>query len=119
MMTLPRSLYSILDRQQHQRYLVLQTWFLLAAVLQVAAVVSIAPFIALLSRPSIIHEHAVTSTAYRLGGFSSDRDFLVAFAVVLMGLVIVSNAVPALMAWRSAKFAQRLGAELQQDIYYY
>jgi HlyD family secretion protein len=69
------------------------------------------------SRPSIIHEHAVTSAAYRLGGFSSDKDFLVAFAVVLMGLVILSNAVPALMAWRSAKFAQRLGAELQQDIY--
>jgi len=113
-----RLLNSILDARQRRRYVVLQCIFLLAAVVQVAGVASIAPFVALVAKPELIHENAIFASAYSMAGFSTDREFLIAFAGLLMLLVIISNAVPAAMAGLTWSFSQRLGAELQADIFH-
>ncbi len=113
-----RLLNSILDARQRRRYVLLQCIFLLAAVVQVAGMASIAPFVALVAKPELIHENAIVAAAYSMGGFSTDREFLIAFAGLLMLLVIISNAVPAAMAGLTWRFSQRLGAELQADIFH-
>jgi ATP-binding cassette, subfamily B, bacterial PglK len=112
-----RILKQLLNARQRRRYAFLQAYFIFAAVVQVASVASIAPFVALLSRPALIHEQPLVSWVYTTFGFTTDRSFLVAFAVMLMVLIIVSNTVPAVMTWLVWSFARRLGAELQADIF--
>ncbi len=107
----------LFDASQRRRYVLLQAYFLLAAVVQVVSVASIAPFIALVSRPALIHQQRFAQQLFTQLGFASDREFLIAFAVALMGLIAISNAVPAVMTWLTWSFAKRLGAELQADIY--
>jgi HlyD family secretion protein len=110
-------LVNMLTPAQRRRFLLLQLYLLFVGAVQVLGVGSIAPFIALLSYPGLIHSNPVAQRSYELFGFASDRSFLIAFAFALMGLIIVSNVVSALGTWLTVSFSQRLGQELQQDIY--
>lgn len=111
-----RLIWQLLDTKQRRHYSVLQGLFVLAALVQVLGVASIAPFIALLSRPELIEEYAVIAKLYHALEFSSPKSFLIAFAFALMIVIAISNMVPAAMMWLVWSFTRRLGAELQADI---
>lgn len=117
-MQLLREILSMLTRSQRRRYYLLQAYFLFGALVQVAGVASIAPFIALVSNPGLIHSNRITSRVYEWLGMTSDKQFLITFALGLMGLIVVSNAVVAIGQWLIVSFSVRLGVELQKDIYH-
>lgn len=116
-MQLFRVLTDILDARQRRRYAWLQLYFVFAALVQVASVASIAPFIALVAQPRLIHTTPIAQMVYEQIGFASDRAFLAAFALMLMILVVLANAVPAVMLWLTWTFSQRVGSELQADLF--
>jgi ABC-type multidrug transport system fused ATPase/permease subunit len=107
----------LLDPAQRRRYFLLQIFFVFAAVVQVVGVVSVAPFIALISRPQLVHEQRYAQLVYDYFGFETDLGFLTAFAIALMVVITITNAVPAVMTWLVWRFAKTLGAELQVDIF--
>jgi hypothetical protein len=55
------------------------------------------PAFALVSQPQLIHEQQFARWIYPAGGFTTDRAFLVPFAVALMMVIVVSNTIPAVM----------------------
>jgi ABC-type multidrug transport system fused ATPase/permease subunit len=111
-----RSLQQILSPRQRRRYVFIQTFFIFAGILQVAGAGSVAPFVALLSRPSILHTNPIASQLYEAAGFANDTQALVAFAFVMMGALALSNLVAALTVWLTFRFSLNLGAELQRDL---
>lgn len=117
-MDLLRAIMRILTPRQRRRYFMLQAYFLFSALVQVAGVASIAPFIALVSNPALIHEHAATRHLAEFLDLSSDAGFLMAFAVGLMALIVFSNAVVAIGQWLIVSFSLQLGVEMQKDIYH-
>lgn len=110
-------LHHILTRKQRKKYIWLQLLFVVTAVIQVAGVASIAPFIALLSNPKLIHENTVTNLVFEQLHFKSDASFLIFFALGVMIFTVFSNAIGALTLWASVTFSQNLGVELQSDAY--
>lgn len=116
-MHLIRRVLQLLDASQRRHYVLLQGVFLLAAMVQLLSVASIAPFIALLSEPELIHLNRHSRRVYDLLSLKSDREFLVLVAFALMGVIVVTNAVQAWTSWLSSSFARRVGAELQADIF--
>ncbi len=56
-----KELFHLLDKASKRKYLLLQLFFLLSAIIQVAGVASIAPFIGILSNPSIIQTNGILS----------------------------------------------------------
>jgi HlyD family secretion protein len=111
-----RLLKVLLTPEQKRRLLLLQGYFAFSAVLQVAGVASLAPFIALIANPRLIQETSIAKRLYDAGGFSSDRDFIIAFAVVLMIIITSTNAVLAGGVMLSTRYAKRLGVDLQREI---
>lgn len=110
-------LLALLNPDQRRRYIWLQVFFVFAAVVQVVGVVSVAPFLALMSRPQLIHEQRYAQMVYDALGVHSDLAFLTAFASFLMIVIIITNTVPALMTYLVWKFAKSLGSEFQRDIF--
>jgi HlyD family secretion protein len=106
----------MLSREQRRRFLLLQAIYIVTAVLQAAGIASIAPFVALLSNRELIHNNEVLSFLFKLGGFSDDIAFMVAFAVIVMVVIAVSNAVLALSTWLTLLFSIRTGQEFQRAI---
>lgn len=112
-----RRFYQLLTPAQRRQYLLLQLFFLLVGVIQVVGVGSIAPFIALLSRPDLIESNRYAVWLYELLGANSHREFLAAFAMLLMVLIVVSNSIMALSTLAIMRFSFQFGAEIQRDIF--
>ncbi len=116
-MQIVSDLRQLFDAHQKRRYVKLQAYFLLAALVQVVSVASIAPFIAVLSDPGLIVSNRFLHWLYQMGDFTDQRSFLVVFAFLLMALIAVGNIVPALTGFMSWNFVRRIGTEVQADIY--
>lgn len=112
-----RRLNLLLTTAQRRHLVLLQFFFLFVGVIQVVGIGSIAPFIALLSRPELIHSNQYSVRLFEALGLRSNNEFLIVFALALMVVIIFSNAVMALSTWAVLKFSFRFGAELQRDIF--
>lgn len=117
-MKLLRQVVRLLTGAQRRRNLVLLGILLLSGAVQVVGVVSIAPFVALLSRPELIHSTPLIKWAYVTSGMQSDVQFLMLFASMLMLMIIFTNTISAVSTWRISAVAIRIGSEFQQDIFH-
>lgn len=73
----------------------------LLAVLELAGVASVFPFMALLATPEQITTNAWLARAYSLGGFTSRRSFIIAAGVTVVLLLILSRSLGwAISYWR-------------------
>jgi len=117
MLKVLRLFHFLLTKEQMRRYVLLQTLFGFTAMLQVAGVTSLAPFIALLTNPQLIHKNRATNYLFNTLGFTDETTFLIVFALFIIAFIIVSNGVAALTMWCTAAFSQRIGLELQSSLY--
>lgn len=111
-----RSLRLMLSPTQRRRYPFVQLFFIVAGLCQVIGAGSVAPFVALLSRPEILHTNRLASAIYRAAGFTSETQALIAFAVLMILALALSNLVAAVTVWLTFRVSLGLGAELQRDL---
>lgn len=110
-------IYKILSKKQKKTMIFLQFFYLFSAFIQVVGVVSIAPFIGILSDPASIQSNPGLSYIFKLIGASSTKDFIIIFAILSAGLIFFSNLVSAITLWLSIKFSISIGSELQYNLY--
>lgn len=110
-------LMKILNKEQKTKMAILQVLFLVSAVVQVGGIASIAPFIAVISNPSVIDTNPVLSFLYDYFKSTSLTEFLIIYALLVAAFILVSNTVSALVLWLLFHFAVNTGAELQQRLY--
>jgi HlyD family secretion protein len=117
-MKLLRQVAGLLTRAQRRRYLALLGILLVSGLMQVLGVASVAPFVALLSRPELIHSNRLMRWMYATSGATNDTRFLMLFAVLLMVMIVATNVVSAISTWRISAVSIRVGSEFQQDIFH-
>ena len=111
-----RRVWRLLTPRQRRRALWLQAYFVLAGLVQMLGVASIAPFIALLANPGLITTHPLLQPVYAWSGLATPTAFLVGVALALMAIIIASNAIVAFSTWLLMTFALRLSLELEQEV---
>lgn len=97
--------------------LLLQIFFAFSALVQVIGVASVAPFIGIISNPESIQTNGVLAMLYELGEFTSTQEFLFAFALLSIAMIIISNGMSALTLWVQLKFSIYLGSSIQLQLY--
>lgn len=112
-----RSIYSVLNREQKTRMLLMQLFFIFSAIVQVVGIASIAPFIGIISNPESIQSSSVLSFIYTTGNFQSNQSFIVGFAFLSIGMICISNIVSALTMWLQIKFSIYIGSTLQYQLF--
>lgn len=112
-----RSIYNVLNKEQKRRMLWLQLFFAFSAVVQVIGVASIAPFIGLISNPESIDTNKMLSKIYVLGEFQSKESFIFGFALLSIAMIFISNGVNALTLWLQLKFSIYLGSSFQSQLF--
>jgi ATP-binding cassette, subfamily B, bacterial PglK len=95
----------------------MQIFFAFSAIIQVVGVASIAPLIALISNPESIQTNYFFHSLYKFGGFRDATEFTIAFAVLSIVMIIISNLVNALTLWVQLKFSIYLGSGIQQKLF--
>ncbi len=112
-----RQSFAILASRGRNQLIFLQLFNLLSAFIQVFGVASIAPFIAVISNPEIIHTNGILAACYAAAGFSSDTQFIAAFAVISVCLILTSNLITGLTYWLSFRFSIDIGSLLQNELF--
>lgn len=108
---------ALFNKPQKVQLSLLLIFFLFSALIQIVGVASIGPFIAILSNPEVIHSSPILSYFYKALLFTSDRDFIIGFAVASLGMILCSNAVSILTLWLLMKFSIIFGEELQSRLF--
>jgi ABC-type multidrug transport system fused ATPase/permease subunit len=112
-----RSIYAVLNREQKTKMLLLQAFFAFSAIVQVVGVASIAPFIGIISNPETIQSNKVLATIYELGNFKSNNEFIFGFALLSIAMIVISNGVSAITLWLQLRFSIYLGSSFQFQLF--
>ena len=87
------------------------------AILEVAGIASIMPFIAVVSNPEIIETNQWINLIYQIGGFTSTNSFLVFLGFVVLFIIVISNAFKATMIWLENKFVFGVTCNMSQRLF--
>jgi len=85
---------------------------IIAAILQLAAILSIMPFIAVLANPELIEKNALLSGVKAYLDFSTQAEMLSFSAVLIIVTLLLSNTMQALNVWQIKKIGSNFGRTL-------
>jgi len=86
-----RMIWALFDTSERRFFWIVVGIVGLSAIGAVAMLLSIMPFLTVLSDPQRIHESRALSYAYELGGFDNDYDFLMALGAASVTVIVLAN----------------------------
>lgn len=119
MLTQLKELYSLLTTEQRQKLLRLQILVVLMSIAEIAGVVSIGPFMALVGDISQLQGDGMIATLYEASGFSEPRTFLFFIGILVVVVLTGSALISMYTIWRLSIYGAQVGAELSSRLYNY
>ncbi|MBT6438966.1 MAG: ABC transporter ATP-binding protein [Flavobacteriales bacterium] len=89
---------------------------LLQGLTEVAGVASLAPFMAVVSNPDLMHQNQYLSSAYHYFGYTNDANFLVGLGVGTCIVLLFVNGYSAFVSWRITRFGQLQGHNISMRL---
>lgn len=98
-------IFGLLDQKERRDMYWLLVGIILTALLETAGIAAIAPFMAIVAKPSVIHSNSLLHRAYEIVGARTAHAFLfmVGFSVLL--LLVIGNGLSALVVFLLYRFA--------------
>jgi ATP-binding cassette, subfamily B, bacterial PglK len=119
MLTQLREFFSLLTRQQRRRLLRLQVLIVIMAFAELASVLAIGPFMAVVGDMSRLQGDGRLAWAYRLSGLESPEAFLTLLGVMVLLVLLLAALLSMYTTWRLSLYSAQVGAELSSRLYRY
>jgi len=97
--TISQKLKLIFTKSEFKKVIFLFFGLVFVSLLEVAGVSSIAPFMAVIASPSIIHENKYLIFAYEYFGVTSENAFIVLVGIFSISVLLISNIANSIMVW--------------------
>jgi len=118
-MMIKKKIDTLFVKSEQRKILFIFFGIVVMAFLEVVGISLIAPFIAIISTPEIIHENQYLSFVYKFLDIGNDNDFISFLGVVVVVMLLISNSYQAFMTWKITYFiqmqTQRLSVRLLQQ----
>jgi len=114
-----KELYSLLTIDQRKKLLRLQILVVLMSFAEVASVISIGPFMALVGDISQLKGNGVLADLYRASGIENPQDFLFGFAISILLILILATAISTYTIWRLSMYGSMVGAVISNRLFYH
>ncbi len=99
-----KKILKLLTRRERKRLYILFGAMTVSALIEVAGIASIVPFISLITNPALIDDNRFLNWFYTTLNFQSPDRFLIFSGILVLVLLIVSNMVVLLTMWGTARF---------------
>ncbi|EFI35309.1 ABC transporter related protein [Desulfonatronospira thiodismutans ASO3-1] len=110
------NLYSFFSASEKWKFLLVLAMILIMALLEVAAVASLMPFLAVLGNPEAIETNIWLNKVYVTLNFSDKDAFLFFLGMVVLCLLVVGSAFKSLTTWAKFRFIHMRGYSLSQKM---
>ncbi|MFP4011554.1 MAG: ABC transporter ATP-binding protein [Spirochaetaceae bacterium] len=111
-----REILRLLTRRERRQLLLVAAAMVMLALVEVAGVGSVAPFLAVAAQPSTIQTNEYLSRAYELLGFQSDRAFLIALGIGVVAFIVLRNAFLALTHYTMIRYSHMRSYSLSKRL---
>ena len=112
-----KELYSLLTNDQRKKLRRLQILVVLMAFAEIAGVVSIGPFMALVGDISQLQGEGRLADLYRATGLEDPRDFLFWVGIGVLVVLAVAACISTFTVWRLSIYGAQVGAELGNRLF--
>jgi len=112
-----KELYSLLTNEQRKKLRRLQILVVLMAFAEIAGVVSIGPFMALVGDISQLQGEGILADLYRATGLEDPRDFLFWVGIGVLVVLAVAACISTFTVWRLSIYGAQVGAELGDRLF--
>lgn len=99
-----RLVVNLLEPRERRKLYLVGIGAVFMAFIEVLGVGSIMPFMAVASKPEVIHTNEYLSRVYQLLGFTSERSFLIFLGIGLLAFLILTNGSHAFMHYAKTRF---------------
>lgn len=112
-------LYKLLTPSQRREFAALQLLVILMGFAEVAGVLSISPFMALVGDADQIHGDSLVAKIYQLSGINDTTTFLVLAGAAVLLILTFAALVNIFTVWRFSMYAAQVGADLSNRLFIY
>lgn len=109
MLKLINRINSLLTASERKEAIAVLWVTIVMAFLETIGIVSILPFMTVLSSPEVIETNRYLKWGYDAFGFSKATDYLIFLGLIVLGMLILSNAVRAYARWKTLDFSIMTG----------
>ena len=106
----------LLTRKEKWRLSILLAGLMVGGLLQIVGVGSILPLLSVIADPDQIREQVIVEFASRYIDFSDTNSIVIFLAVMALVLIVISNALSAMTAWLSFRFAWSIQSRLSTEL---
>jgi len=114
-----KELYSLLTNDQRKKLRRLQILVVLMAFAEIAGVVSIGPFMALVGDISQLQGEGRLADLYRATGLEDPRDFLFWVGIGVLVVLGMAACISMFTVWRLSMYGAQVGAELGNRLFHH
>jgi len=112
-----KELYTLLTGEQRKKLLQLQVLVVLMSFGEIAGVLAIGPFMALVGDPSRLQGDGRLAQLYSASGFSEPRTFLFWLGIGVLVVLTIAALISMFTIWRLSRYGARVGGELSSRLY--
>ena len=104
MVSIFKKILKLLDERERKRFYMLFGVMSISALIEVAGIVSILPFLSLITNPTLINDNRFLNWLYTTLNFQSPNIFLIFIGVMVLLVLIISNILVILTMWGVSRF---------------
>ena len=111
--------FSLMEGQQKLRLFKIQFMIIFSSFLETISVLSIGPFMTLVSSPETINSNFYTSKVYQYLNIQEPNNFLILFGGLILFIMIISAFFSMITIWRLSILGGQIGADLSNRMFNY
>ena len=117
MFKLINQLFGLLDKSQRNRFFGLQFLVIIMAILEIAGVASIIPFMALVGNMSQLQGETLIAQIYKSSSIDSEIQFLFLLGFFVLAMLFIATLVSSFTIWSISMFSNKIGSEIADRLY--
>lgn len=112
-----KELFSLLSARQRLQFYMLQILVVFMAIMEIAGVASIIPFMALVGNMSQLTGDTFIAQIYAASQIKSETQFLFLLGLLVMTMLFVATLISSYTIWKICMFSNKIGAEIADRLY--
>jgi ABC-type multidrug transport system fused ATPase/permease subunit len=100
-----KKILGLVDPTEHRKLLLIILAMVLIGLLEITSISSIAVFLSIVGKPTLIYDNNVLHTVYAYLGFTSSKSFMILIGGAVLSLLLLGNLAAALLFWGLMRFS--------------
>ena len=112
-----KSLTKLMSRKERLQYFTLFIPIIISAIIETSGIVSVVPFMWVISNPNVVNESNILAQVYQYFAFSNTQSFILFLGIIFASILILGNVFNYLLMWLKLRFSHYFQEGLSERLF--